>query len=309
MSDLIQWPGVRETYAGIDNPIFVDDIQAADEMVLAAAKAMSGLNNTDFAIVSGLEFDGTTNYAAGIFYLNGQFYYISTGCQTGQFLSGSVVPVLSEGFNDGNLRNIYNGYVGSASNAGGAGFSPVFADSMDTYRISGKRLMLAVNALQVIALMLKGAAFLDVGQSAGTVAAGDDPRMPYTAPQLDARYAQRVNVIEKGTATAYTPVNPNDPANKLYVDSKGSNRFAAGSLHIGDIGSNGGHFTVSLGVIAPNANYIVCISITSGAPNPYDDASLVYAVKAKTIISFDIYLFEVRGDGQNFGIDFIVFGF
>lgn len=308
MSDLIQWPGARETYAGIDNPIFVDDIQAADEMVLAAAKALTGLNDTDFAIVSGLEFDNTTNYSSGIFYLNGQFYAIG-GCQTGQFLNGSIVPYLSEGFNDGNPRNIYNVYQGNAWNAGGDGFTPVFNGSMDTYRISGKRLMAAVNTLQVIASMLKGAAFLDVGTSGGTVAAGDDPRMPYTAPQLDARYAQRANVIEKGTATPYAPVNPNDPTNKQYVDSKGSNRFAAGSFHVGDIGSNGGHFTISLGGIVPNANYIVLPSITSGAANPFDDASLVWAIKAKTIISFDIYLFEVRGDSQNFGIDFIVFGF
>lgn len=299
MSDLIKWPFVRQTYAGIDNPIFVDDIQAADEAILAAAKALSGLTDGDFAIVSGLDWDESTNYSSGIFFLFGNFYYIAAGCQTTQFLTGGVKNTLFEPFiGDGVSRPIYSLYQGFAQDVGG-GTSPQFNGSMDQYRISGKRLMLAVNALNTVAGMLKGAAFMDVGTGAGTVAAGNDPRMPYTADQLDARFAQRVNVIEKGTATAYTPVSPFDPTNKNYVDSTGIRVLASGTFNPGPIPGGILDTVVSLGVNVGTNNYDVLISLQSINSNVDIDNFHEPLWYNPSAIQFSLHLHQATAGSHN----------
>lgn len=289
----------RVTYPGIDNPIFVDDLLAADQAVLTAAATLTDLRAPDFAIINGLDFDGSTNYGAGVVWILGQFYFCA-GCTTGQFLSGTAVPQLSEGFDDGNSRNIYSSFLATASNAGGAGFSPQFAGSMDTYRAGAKRLMLAVNALQVVAAALGTAAYLNVGSSSGTVAAGDDPRMPYTAPQLDARYAQRVNVIEKGTATPYTPAGPNDPLNKGYGDTTYIAVLAKGFNVLGNADPSGGTtHTISFGKTLPSAFYKVDFSIESNSVNPANDTYYTPVIRNKTTTSFDMYFREASGAAQN----------
>lgn len=308
MSDLLQWPFVRVTYAGIDNPMFVDDIQAANEGILAAAAVLTGMGPTDFAIISGLNYDGSTNYSAGVFYLNGQFYYLSGGCTTGQFLTGGPQPGLSEGFDDGNNRNIYNLYEGQASNAGGAGFSPVFSGNMDIYRAGAKRLMQAVNSLQVVAAALGAAAFLNVGNVAGTVMAGNDPRAPYTAAQLDARYAQIVNVITKGGGVAYTPVAPTDPVNKSYVDSVAITKLASGRTVVGDIPTGGIMVSLSFGKTLPNTNYMLVFTAVSLGTASNDATTHTPAMidGSKSTTSVSIRIQEGVGVTQNLAYDWFI---
>lgn len=299
MADLLQTPFVRQTYAGIDNPIFVDDIQAANESIMSMAMVLAGFHPDEFAILAGLEWDGTVNYSAGYFILGGVIYYIAGGCKTGQYLTGSQINILSEGFNDGNPRNIYLGFVGNAWNNNVGNASPEFLNSMDIYRASGRRLMNAVNAIQTIVANLKGAAFLDVGSSAGTVMAGDDPRAPYTAPQLDARYAQRANVIEKGTAVDYTPAGPLDPVNRKYVDTTGMRILASGSFNPGPL--PGGIFdgSVSFGTNIGTTNYDVIITLQSVNSNVDIDnfhAPLWYNPQA---IQVSIHLHQASGGSHN----------
>lgn len=298
----------RVTYPGMDNPIFVDDLLAADQAVLSAAAALTGLEATDFAIISGFDFDGSTNYSAGVIWLYGQFYYCAGGCTTGQYLSGSVVAQLSEGFDDGNSRNIYSSFIATSSNAGGAGFSPQFAGSMDTYRAGSKRLMIAINALQIVAAALGSAAYLNIGTGPGTVMAGNDPRAPYTGAQLDARYAQQVQVIIKGGGTAYTPTAPTDPVNKQYADNVGIQKLAQGTTNVGDIQTGGTTIVCSFGQTLPNTNYMVLFSLEGSAAS-FNDASSLYPdipTALKTQLSFTMKFLEGVGTTQNLVVKWTV---
>jgi hypothetical protein len=97
MADLIQFPFVRKEYPGVGNPRFVSDIVAANQATIAAMKALTGLGNTDFAIISGLVFTaGTPNgtYSSGVFYLNGSFYYLGAAFSEGLYLAPNPTDVM-----------------------------------------------------------------------------------------------------------------------------------------------------------------------------------------------------------------------
>lgn len=305
---LLQWPLVRKTYAGIDNPLYVDDILVANQAVLDAAKALTGLGDADFRIISGLDFiAGIPNtYTAGIFYLNGSFYFVPAGFAEGLYLTTNVQDTLPEGFDDGNSRMIYSIQFGQTTNVP-AGASPQMVGNMNPYRVGAKYLGDTVAAFNNVVLALGGAAFLNVGQVAGTVAAGDDNRLVYTLAQLDAKYAQRVNVIEKGTGVAYTPTGPNDPVNKAYADATSGHRLASGSTFVGDADPGGGAtHTIPLGLTI-SVPYTVLFSIFSASVNPGNDLFHSVNVRSKGTTGFDLYFREVAGVAQDVTIDWIIF--
>jgi len=169
---LIQWPFNRKQDASKDNPRYVSDIVAANQSLSDALQAIGGFSNPGFAIISGLAYDGTGNYSSGIFYLNGQFYYIGSSFSSGLYLTGGVVDILSSPFPDGTINTIYSTYVGSTSTSS-TGASPMFSGSMNQYRINLTQLKTDLSTAISILSTLGGAATLNVGNTTGTVMPGD----------------------------------------------------------------------------------------------------------------------------------------
>src|SRR5882762_1785925 len=102
MASLFQWPFKRKQYPGLENPRFVSDIVAANQAVLDGLMYISGLNATDFAIIWGIEYDQVAlNYQAGIFYLQGSFYYMPQVFAAGLYLTPDVQDTLIKPFGDG----------------------------------------------------------------------------------------------------------------------------------------------------------------------------------------------------------------
>jgi hypothetical protein len=158
---LIQWPFFRKHYDGLNNPRFDQDIVAANQAVLDALTSLAGLGPTDFAIFSGLVYTlaaPNNYYTPGIFYLNGTWYYLSSNINETQYLGVTTQDIMSEGFPDGNSRNIYTLQQGLASSSGGVGFSPQISGNMNAYRMDNKSLstFLAVVQKATIALVSDG---------------------------------------------------------------------------------------------------------------------------------------------------------
>lgn len=218
---LLQWPNIRKEYAGLDNPRFVSDIVAANEATIDAVKAITGLGNTDFAIITGLDYTpGTPNgtYSPGVIYLNGLFYYQGSGFSEGLYLAPNPTDIEPQPFGDSITRNIYTAY-NSISTASPTGASPVFSGDMNAYRLGLKNSKSNILAIQATIATLGQAAFMNVGTTAGKVAAGDDPRFGYTQGQIDTLFAKKADVILKNAGTAYTPTLAEDPVNKQYADA------------------------------------------------------------------------------------------
>jgi hypothetical protein len=190
---LLTWPFKRKTYDGILNPRFVSDIQAANEAVLDGIAAITGLNNTDFAIITGMNYvTGVPNtYTPGIFYLNGVFYIMSAAFSDLNYLVPAPQDTMSTIFSDAVLRNIYTVQYGNTSPAAVAGSSPEFVGNMNQYRIGLKYFQAAIAALQTVAANLGNSSNLNIGTTAGTVAAGNDSRLVYTLAQFNTLFAQK----------------------------------------------------------------------------------------------------------------------
>ena len=190
---LFNWPFTRKSYAGIENPIYVSDTQAATEAAIQSVKALAGLNDTDFAIITGLDYTaGVPNtYTSGIYYLNGVFYYQQAVFDEGFYLTSNFTDELLESFTDGTPRYIYTVQY-STTSASPTNNTPVFSGNMNAYRIGSKYVAAAVLALQAIANGLGNSSTLNVGTIAGTVAAGNDTRLVYTQAQFDTLFAGRM---------------------------------------------------------------------------------------------------------------------
>ena len=72
MGSSINWPHKRKEYSGMNNPRYVTDIVEATENLLSAMKAILGLGDTDFAIISGFDYTAGSpgSYSPGICYMN-----------------------------------------------------------------------------------------------------------------------------------------------------------------------------------------------------------------------------------------------
>jgi hypothetical protein len=295
-----QWPFKRKEYAGLDNPRFVSDIVAANEAVIDAMKAITGLGNTDFAIITGLDFTaGSPNgvYSAGIFYLNGLFYYQGSAFSEGLYLAANPTDTMPQPFGDSISRMTYTLLSGiSTSNPTGA--TPIFSSDMNAYRIGLKSAKNSILAIQATLATLGNAAFRNVGTVAGTVAAGDDSRFGYTQTQIDTLFAKKVDVIMKGAGTAYTPTAPTDPVNKAYVDASTSAKL----LWVGYVFADGSITKLAGSLTVTGAQMgtgHVRLSHNNGANNFFvtgigaDEVAITSTVKSYILINtsqFDIHV-------------------
>lgn len=236
MSSIFQWPFKRKSYAGLGNPRFVDDVKAANEAVIDASIALSALSPIDFAIISGFDFTAGTpgTYSGGIFYLNGQFYSQGTTFSEGLYLAPNPTDIEPQPFSDGNTRLIYTSMV-SASTASPTGATPIFSGNMNAYRIGLKVLKSNITSLQATISALGNAAFMNVGVTGGTVAAGDDSRFGYTKNEADNKFALLSKTLYIDNSAVYTPSGPYNPATKVYADQAAGFRI----LWIGHISADG----------------------------------------------------------------------
>ena len=138
MSVELQFPNVRKQYTGVANPLFVSDISNLTENLLIAMANVLGLGPTDFAIISGMEYNsGAGTYAVGIVYMSGVFYYSNAVLTEGKYLQPSLTNALSKTFPDTVARYIYQVNNAVTSNTLVTGGSPVpFTGNMDIYRLN-----------------------------------------------------------------------------------------------------------------------------------------------------------------------------
>lgn len=311
MTDFAQifFPTVRKSVPALGNPAYVDDIRAANQLMIDGLSALLGLYNsgTGFQIISGLVYDSVNNvYGPGVIWLNGQFYQIAASFAAGLYLVGGTADVMNKPFSDTNQRPIYTNYVAATTSQQTSASSPVFNGSMDSYRTSITDLVADMVAVQAITSQLGDAAFLNIGTGPNTVMAGNDPRAPFTAAQLEALFALQTSVILKGAGTAYTPVATTDPVNVGYVQANFVQKLASGNVNVGDIPSGGTQVGIAFGVTLANTNYIVLITCISQG-TPFDDATSHWpAIFGKTTAGCTVRLQEGVGVTQNISIDWIV---
>lgn len=306
---LIQWPFKRKTYPGIKNPRFVSDIQAANEAVMDGLMYLTGLKQTDFAILWGMEWDVVLNtYAPGIIYLKGTFYYVADIVPSGLYLTPSLTDIMQQPFDDGTPRKIYTVQNAVTALAATADTSPIFFGTMAQYRLGLKTMAANIQSMMLILVNLRSAAYLNVGVTPGTVAAGDDARFGYTTAQINDLFALKTDVIIKSGGLSYTPIQGTDPANKAYVDSTSALRMVSGTTAVGDIPPAGKTVTVPFGITLGDILYLPFFTVLSANGDPQLDVIYSPNARNKTTVGFDVYFREGPGANvQNLSIDWIVF--
>lgn len=305
---LFQWPFKRKQYPGINNPRFVGDVVASNEAVLDGLMYLTGLSATDFAIIWGLEHIlPADTYNPGVIYLNGNFYYVRGTFAANLYLAPQTEDTMIQPFGDGTPRKIYQLLYAIPSAGSTPTTSPIFTGEMNQYRLGLKTLNSNIQAILTTLSLLKGAAFQNVGVTAGTVAAGDDARFGYTKTDIDNLFAKKVDVIIKNGGTAYTPIQATDPANKGYVDGTSALRMISGTIHIGDVPPGGTLTTIPFGITLGDANYIVLWSLLSAKSDPQTDVLYCPNIRAKTTVGFDVYFREGGANVEDISFDWIVF--
>lgn len=298
---IFQWPLKRIAYPGIVNPRFVDDIVVANESILDGLRVLTGLNNTDFAIISGLEYiTGTGNtYNTGFFYLNGNFYFVQNAFAEGLYLAPNPTDTEPQPFTDGNTRNIYTLFP-SITTSSPSGATPVFSGDMNEYRIGMKTLNTNIQAILGTILNLGTAAFLNVGTAAGTVAAGD---ASYTKAQITAAFL----ALAGGTMTGNLFLNGNptsalEAAPKQYVDNANAAKCIVianytegtstvivlkqtGALTITGIRVTTGEYVITHNI--GNSNYFVTAISITGATRVWHINSIKYDINSFTMWTSD----------------------
>lgn len=304
---LFKWPFVRISRPTLGNPVFIDDIVAANQAVIDGVGSL--LSAMPFAIIQGCAYTPGSpgSYAAGLVWINGSFYTVPASFGEGLALVGQTVSTFPKQYSDTNTYNTYGLLQTITSPITGPGISPIWNSDMNAYRVDlGFLKAQAIAAAASIAL-LRGGAFLNVGNTAGTLAAGDDPRLVGDTTYFDGRYAQRVNVIEKGTGTVYAPVNPNDPVNKQYADQF-VKVLAKGFTDIGDADHGGGtSHTIPLGTNLGTNAYKVLFSVVSLSASPVTDSVFTQIVTCNyQNTSFDVFCRETAGGTEHIAIDWVV---
>lgn len=200
---LLQWPFVRKYYPGILNPVFLQDIEAANQGLQDAIAVVTGMNNTDFAILSGLDYIlGIQNtYTPGWIYFNGQIYYISTSFNELLYLSPTPTDTLSETFEDTIARNIYTINYATAVNTT-PGNTPQFSGNMNVYRIGLKYFQNVIALLQTKTANLGTAGNADLGTGAGQVLTADQT---YTQAQVNTILAG-FQISQVGSVVNFLPL-------------------------------------------------------------------------------------------------------
>jgi hypothetical protein len=309
---LLPFPFVRKGYPGIDNPVYTNDLIAGNQQVWDGLSALLNLTSTGFAIISGMAYTSGApgSYAPGIFWLAGSFYPISTITTEGQYLTGGTMDTQLQGFDDGNARNIYTLNVGSATanNTGTGPYSPVLSGNMGNYRLGASDMNANIQSLLATQALLGNAAFLNVGMTAGTVAAGNDSRFGYSTAQSDARYAQISKVLIEGSGNnSFVPSGPYDPATKSYVDSLAAGVLARGAFTLPSQPTTGGTvYTVPISGVT-TINYLPFVQIVNLSGAGAGDTAYAAGVQNFQTGSFDVRLVATGSESINISIVYILF--
>lgn len=301
------WPTKRKVYDGFDNPRFVSDILAAFEFADDGFRTIIDALANDFWIISGMAYHtgAPGHYDPGAFYLNGKFYTILTGTNEGLYLTGTLTDTMNQPFGDSIVRPIYTMQVGSSTNNPAADpVSPVLAGNMDQYRISNTKLKADLLAAMGTISLLQSAAFLPVGITSGTVAAGDDARFGYSVSDINTLFALKANVLQKGNTTPFTPAQTYDPATKKYVDDNAAGILAKGTSGSFTSISGGSLVTISFGVTLGSTAYRVFVQ-----PNTTDTANggIAVHVRSKTTTGVDVEVYPIVHVYTGVTLDWIVF--
>lgn len=184
MSSLIQFPFIRQSRALIDNPLYIQDITAADQQILDAITAIAGLGPSDFAIFGGLTYvvavSGPNYYLPGTFYLNGTWYYMPADFDEGLYLAPNVTGIMPYTFSDAITADIYDVNYAQQS-ASPSGNTPLFSGNMNQYRLDLKTLLAEIVVLQT-ATILQNVQIASMGTSYVATFTNDKAVFFATAP-------------------------------------------------------------------------------------------------------------------------------
>lgn len=138
INTIIDFPNERIEFAGEDNPVFVTDTLNATESIITAMDNICGFPASGFRILSGFVLSAGV-WSAGVFWLDGKFYFAKNGVTAGNVLRPNIDGQFSKLFGDANSRYTYTVYLATDEASPTTGDSPVFgatADSMDSYRMT-----------------------------------------------------------------------------------------------------------------------------------------------------------------------------
>jgi len=280
---LFQFPAIRKSYAGLQNPLFSSDLIVAEQTAYDGLIASLGLQPTDFAIVSGLTYvTGTPNtYTTGVIYFNGYFYYVAALFAEGQYLQPTTTDTNPENFGDSVSRNTYTLFTATPTSTS-TGATPQFAGNMNSYRIDNKTLKASISAITA-----------------------DYITSTLLATALSA-YVAKAGATMTGALTLNAdPTTALGAATKQYVDNNAVIILAKGYTHIGDIYSGLQHYDVALGTTLTTTAYKVFLTIVN---NNSVDARTTWYIDAtnQTTTSFRIYIAEATSSVQDIYFDWIV---
>jgi len=283
MGSIFQFPAIRKSYAGLQNPLFSSDLIAANQTAYDGLIAALGLQPTDFAIVTGLNYvTGTPNtYTTGVIYFNGYFYYVAASFAEGQYLLPTTTDTNPETFGDSIARNTYTLFTATPTSTS-TGATPQFAGNMNSYRIDNKTLKASISAITA-----------------------DYITSTLLATALSA-YVAKAGATMTGALTLNAdPTTALGAATKQYVDNNAVIILAKGYTHIGDIYSGLQHYDVALGTTLTTTAYKVFLTIVN---NNSVDARTTWYIDAtnQTTTSFRIYIAEATSSVQDIYFDWIV---
>lgn len=194
MSDIIQFPFQRIRNEQVSAPIFSADIVMANQEILTGLKKILGITDIGLYILSGLDYSNSA-YTEGIVVMNGVFYYTS-GLAENKYLTPANEDIFNKIHADTNSYFTYTKFIAIQSDTQ-YGSIPIFSGNMNTYRISNKYLKDSKvddtdsrltnsrkcnntfddPATSRTNLGLGNSATRNIGNTSGTVCAGDDSRL------------------------------------------------------------------------------------------------------------------------------------
>lgn len=315
---LLTFPFVRKSYPSLGNPAYVDDIVAANQLTLDGLAAFVGSPNPSFYVINGLGGSGTGPYTPGTIYLNGKIYIVQNSTPAGTYLTPTPVDTLSEPFSDTNARNIYTLLQASSTTdptGGGNGASPLLTGNIDKYRIDLNSIKLQLTFVATQISQLGGSAFLNVGTTPNTVAAGDDARFGYSETEINTLFALKTAVLLQGNPggnqTGFVPSNAYDPATKIYVDKSGGILVRSSApVNVGDVTSGGVAVGVSFGLTLASTSYMPVIILYSNG-TPQTDTTVWYTIERSSMSTtgFTVRFQEGVAGTQNLSFDWFVLSY
>ena len=280
---IFQFPSIRKSYPGLQNPLFSSDLVGAGQTVYDGLIASLGLQPTDFAIITGLVYTtGTPNtYTTGVIYFNGGFYYVGASFAEGQYLLPTTMDTNPETFGDSISRNTYTLFQANPTSTP-TGATPAFAGDMNAYRIDNRTLKAAIAAITA-----------------------DYVTSTILATALS-HYVATAGATMTGALTLNAdPTTALGAATKQYVDNNAIIILAKGYTHLGDVPAGLNHLDISLGVTLATTAYKVVLTVVN---NNATDGRLTWYIDAtnQTTTSFRIYFAEATSVTQDIYFDWFV---